>query len=157
MTDIKALFDADIMAADLDLDGGLLKADDGLETAVIISLFTDRRARPDDQLPGDDDTLRGWWGDSLGLPANSGDDRIGSRLWLLAREKQLPAVMIRAAEYAREALAWLIEDGVASKVDVVATNPRPQMLALEIVIHPPTGNQIEYRFDNVWQGQGANS
>ncbi len=99
---------------------GLIK-EDGLQSAVLISLLTDRRADPDDELPDDDgrpkaipSDRRGWCGDALG------DDRIGSRLWLLVREKQTEEVRQRAIFYAKEALQWLIEDRIASKVDIEA-------------------------------------
>ena len=66
------------------IDGKLvtlgLDSSEPLVRAVIISLFTWRRARPDDDLPGD---LRmGWWGDTY---AGTEGDRFGSRLWLLSR------------------------------------------------------------------------
>ena len=73
-----------------------------LVRAVVISLFTWRRANPDDDLPGD---LRmGWWGDSFPTVA---DDRIGSRLWLLRRVKLTRQTQMDAEFYAREALQWL--------------------------------------------------
>ena len=42
----------------------------------------------------------------------------GSRLHLLTREKGLDKVAVRAKEYCDEALAWIIADGRASKIDV---------------------------------------
>lgn len=123
-----------------------LATDAGLETAVIVSLFSDRRADPDDPLPDAGDDRRGWWGDAVpDLP----DDRIGSRLWLLAREKQLPEVLARAEDYARQALAWLVEDGVAGRVSATASAPRPGVLALAVAIDRPEGPPR--RFDYVWR------
>lgn len=82
--------------------------------AVVISLFTWRRAALDD--PIDDDARHGWWGDSYPTVAN---DRIGSRLWLLRRVK-LTATTQRDAEfYAREALQWLLDDGQVLDVEVL--------------------------------------
>lgn len=126
-----------------------LAEDDGLETAVIISLFTDRRAEADDVLPGGDDR-RGWWGDAL---AEVEGDRIGSRLWLLSREKQLPQVVARAREYALEALQWLIEDGVASAVDVSAEIVRQGVLGLSVEIRRAGKPPVRYRFEQFWKGK----
>ncbi len=65
------------------------------------------------------------------------DDRpvpLGSRLWLLAREKQLPAVMRKAEAYARQALQWLIDDGIAASVSVTASSPQRGWLWLDILV-----------------------
>jgi phage gp46-like protein len=44
---------------DVRLDGGDLSTDDGLETAVLLSLITDRRAEADDVLPDGGTDRRG--------------------------------------------------------------------------------------------------
>lgn len=113
---------------------GALAEDDGLRTAVLLSLFLDRRAGAQDPLPdaGTPDR-RGWVGDALAAVPG---DRIGSRLWLLRREKQLPGVPPRAEIYAREALAWLLEDGIATAVDVAAAWQGRGVLALAVRIAP---------------------
>ena len=53
---------------------------DPLTRAVVISLFTHRRADPDDNV----DVPMGWWGDTWPVVAN---DRYGSKLWILQRSK----------------------------------------------------------------------
>lgn len=101
----------------LTLDGGDLATDDGLRSAVMVSLFTDRRAEPDDDIPDGTGERRGWWADAY---AESDGDLIGSRLWLLSRSKESVDVLQRARTYAEEALLWLIEDGVATAMQVEA-------------------------------------
>ena len=109
--DIKIRWDIGLMAGDLSVVDEDLESESGLETAVIISLFTDRRARDDDELPDPNNSdKRGWWGD---LVAEVADDQIGSRLWLLERAKTTENVLVKAKEYAEESLSWMIEDGVA--------------------------------------------
>lgn len=113
-------------------EGGALARDDGLRTAVLLSLFCDARAAPDDPVPDPlNPDRRGWIGDVL-APVDG--DRWGSRLWLLAREKQTEATRRRAELYAREALAWLVEDGLAARVEVEAAWAAPQRLGLRIRI-----------------------
>jgi len=100
---------------DLAIEGNDLLADNGMRTAIIISLFTNRQAEVDDVIPDGSDNRRGWWGDSF----NAIDgDLTGSRLWLLGREKQTQAVLLRAKEYTDEALQWMLDDGVASRLDI---------------------------------------
>lgn len=134
---------------DIALDGADVVHDDGLETSVILSLFTDRRAADDDVLPGGDDDRRGWWADAY---AGVVGDRIGSRLWLLAREKQTPDVLLRAEGYAREALQWMIDDGVARSVTVSAEIVRDGVLGLAIEIARANGSTAQYRFERFWRG-----
>lgn len=79
MSDISSFWNIDEMQADWQENFGILTSDNDMHTAVLISLFTDGLARADDPYEGTD--RRGWWGD-LG-----NEKTIGSRLWLLRREK----------------------------------------------------------------------
>lgn len=147
MTDLKMSWDAETATGDVVMQAGDLAMDGGLSTAVLISLFSDRRAEPDDRLPDAGGDRRGWWGD-LGAARPAG--RLGSRLWLLEREKRTPAVVARAREYAEEALAWLVADGVARRVEV-ATSVTPEgWLALQVIVIRPEGPDRQ-RFDFVWR------
>lgn len=146
MSDIRTIFASFEHGADWLLQAPGLEADDGLDTAVIQSLFTDARAREGDALPSGADP-RGWWGDAYA--ADQGD-RFGSRLWLLARRKQLPAALAEAKGYAEEALAWMVADGAASRVEVEAFIPRAEVLGLAVAITRPNGNTVRYRFEAMW-------
>lgn len=148
MSDLALTWDEALAQADLTLAGGDLLLDGGLKSAVIVSLFSDRRAEPDDRLPEGGGDRRGWWGD---VQARDARGRIGSRLWLLAREKRTPETVARAREYAEEALAWLVQDRVARRV-VVETSVTPEgWLAWRIEIERPEGPDRQ-RFDFVWKG-----
>lgn len=135
------------IGGDIQLNGYDLAADDGLTTAVIISLFTDRRAEDDDPLPAGADR-RGWWADAFPEMPN---DKIGSRLWLLYREKQTQSVVNRAREYAEEALQWLIDDGIAKAVIVTAEIVRSGVLGLSIQITKPDDSQAGFNFQKLWE------
>jgi phage gp46-like protein len=123
-----------------------LASSEPLVRAVLVSLFTWRRANPDDPLPGD---LRmGWWGDNFPSVPN---DRIGSRLWLLSRAKLLPETVALAKEYAEEALRWLVEDGVAARVEVQVERQGVQTLAIGCRIYKSDGTvPLDIRFTDVW-------
>lgn len=142
-----------------------LAPDDTLETAIILSLFTDRRARADDPLPDGGDDRRGWWADAWPqAPARAGQDLIGSRLWLLEREKDTREVVNRARDYAEEALQWLVEDGIAERIEVMAgwveqngalTGQKtatviPGVLGLGAVIYRPAQTPVRYRFETLF-------
>ncbi len=116
------------------------------ETAIIISLFTDRLANEDDVIPDGTNDRRGFWGDALStIPG----DLIGSRLWLLSREKQMTDVLRRAEEYAFEALEWLLEDGLSKKLNITATNPKTSWLRLDIQL--VQSDNTTARFYYIWE------
>ena len=125
--------------------------DDSLETAVIVSLFSDRRAEDDD--PVDLSDRRGWWGDLL---SDVPGDQIGSRLWQLARAKQVPESLNMAEEFAKEALAWMIEDGVAMAVECTAEYVDRGFIGMAIAITKPNGETETFRFAPLWAESGMN-
>lgn len=136
--------DADVSLID---DGSDLTTDRGLMTAVLLSLFLDRRAEPDDKPPsGDARDRRGWWGDQF---ADVEGDRYGSRLWLLARAKRTNDVALLAQEYAREALAWMIEDRVVASIDVDVETTATALL-IGVGLQRPGRDPVSFRFAHAW-------
>lgn len=150
---MRIIWDAEAGRGDLSFDGNQadLETDEGLETAVIISLFSDRRAGDDEELPSGVGSKRGWWGDSL---ADVGGDQIGSKLWLLCREKRLNSVRLRAEQYIREALQWMIDTKIATKIDVDVTFGEGNRLIFQGRIHRPE-NPLDFRYNYNWQSQEA--
>lgn len=145
--------------ADLSLIDSDLASDRGLMTAALLSLFTDRRAEVDDKPPsGDPRDRRGWWADEF-LEVEG--DKYGSRLWLLARAKATNETALRAKEYIREALAWMIEDRVVSAVDAIAEiATRPMLIGDTVVpkgalllgadLQRPGRDPVSFRFAHAW-------
>lgn len=129
---------------DISLLGSDLRTESGLRSAVIISLYTDARAEPADIIPDGTNERRGCWMDSY--PDIPGD-QLGSRLWLLDREKEITETLRRAKTYAEESLQWLIADGIATAVEVTAERVRSTVLGLNVVITLATGGQYEDVFD----------
>ena len=137
---------------DIVVDGFDLARDDGLETSVVISLFTDCRATADlipAELPKDD--LRGWWGDIGNQPG----DQTGSLLWLLKREKQVATTLSRARQYCRDALKWMIDDKVSSRIEVAAEYVAMGWMLITVDIYRPTGEMVRYRYNYEWAAQAA--
>ncbi|BBI92813.1 putative phage protein GP46 [Serratia symbiotica str. Tucson] len=144
MSDISSFWDIERLVADWREGKGDLINGNDLQTAIIISLFTDRVARDDDVIDGDD--RRGWWGD-LGEEHN-----IGSRLWLLRRKKLDQSVAQKAEDYVREALQWLITDGVVLSVTVATQIVYPRQLNLVISYQKPgSRDDTDMRFFWVWE------
>lgn len=120
-----------------------------LVQAVMISLLTRRRARKDDDLPdttADPVDRGGWWADAY---AEDGD-QIGSRLWLLERSLVVSETINQAREYAEEALSWMVADGLASKVTVVAARVGRDILGMEIQIERDDGHGLTLKFADLW-------
>jgi phage gp46-like protein len=153
--DIALQYDESLGGFDIYLDGSDLAVDDGLETAAILSLFLDRFANADDPLPKGA-SRRGWWGDRvtpLARPkrgTGSNPDRIGSRLWLLQRECQLPSVLPRAKAIIAEALAWMTEDGWASSLDISVSFPRRGWFAFRVKAYKPDGTSTTFYHQIPW-------
>ena len=101
-------------AADLGFYNGALDTRFLLETMIILSLFSDRRAEASDNLPYGNNDPRGWWADTYALVPNW---KLGSRLWLLQGARAVPSLPNTARGYIQESLAWMIEDGVSSEID----------------------------------------
>ncbi|MBL4763525.1 MAG: phage GP46 family protein [Gammaproteobacteria bacterium] len=143
MTDIAIAFNGgvNVLAFEAGVAKGDIAHDDGLKSAVLYSLFTDRQANDDDEIPDGSTDRRGHWADSILGESN------GSRLWLLRREKQTQKTLNRAIAYAKEALQWLIDDGHAVKVTVAAEWASLGLLALHIIIDLADGE----RFDQVFE------
>ena len=123
---------------------GVISGED-LETAVLISLFTDRLAETSDLIPDGTTDRRGWWGDA------GQDYPIGSRLWLLTRAKQIPQTLLDAQGYCSEALQWMIDDGVAASITVACSFPSTGTLGVVINLFENSGNQIA-KYQWAWKG-----
>jgi phage gp46-like protein len=151
MIDLSLTFNAERFDFDLTLIGEPpdmdLQGDDGLLTAIIVSLFTDRRANADDPLPdervGVPSDVRGWWGDHI--LEEDARDPLGSRLWLLSREKDMDVVVARAQQYTAEAVAWLIRGGHVADLRVRAFRAAPGYLGIEVLALPAPGGDDQTR------------
>lgn len=151
MGDIRTLFFNPTQLADWAVSGGLLEEDDGLVTAVLTSLFTDRRALDDDVVPDatrNQRDPRGWWADAY---SDQPGDEIGSRLWLNESAKQLPIVLTQDREHAEEALRWLVDDQLVSTVSVDTSNPRDGVRVLSVTLTSPSGGAIRLQFQDFWE------
>ena len=138
-------FDLSINAATADF-----AREDTLQTAVVLSLMCDRSAQAHEAAAGAD--RRGWWADAfrqVNPIDRAGTESFGSRLWLLLREKQIPQTRERVRDYVQEALAWMVEDGMAQAVDVVVFVPRASWYVADVALQLRAGTR-RFRFE--WNG-----
>ena len=132
---------------DLEIKDDDLVGDDGLETALAISLFTDKRVT-DEELPSGHRSKRGWWGDMY----PEGDrDQIGSRLWTLDPEKRTLETLRKSEDYSREATKWMIEDGLADAINVLSEYNINNHLVINVDVVKPDG--LTSRYAVVWDAQ----
>jgi phage gp46-like protein len=133
---------ADLVKIDDDL-----ASDVGLVTAILLSLYLDRRAGDDDVPPSGDVTdRRGWWADEFAAVEG---DLIGSRLWLLDRSKRTAENQGLAVEYSRESLQWAIVDRAVERLDIEAELTVGVQL-IQVTAYRPGRDPIALRFSHAW-------
>lgn len=142
--DIRVVWDNTRALGDWAYADGDLETGQDLETACLVSLFSDALATPD-FVPTDGTTdRRGWWGDYyLSRP-------LGSNLWQLDRAKTTRANLGLARSTAQQCLQWLIDDGVASDVLVNTQWITSTMMGIAIAITRPNGTQTRFMFGWAW-------
>ena len=126
-----------------------------LRTAVILALFTDARVPARHPLAhfADPRDRRGWWGNGVDVRADLGEAELGSLLWLLERAPLTEATLQWAQALAQEALAPLITQGLAAKIDIRAErNAQSNRLDLLIQIYAQNGTTLfNQKFELVWR------
>jgi phage gp46-like protein len=127
-------------------NGDLLPGND-LESAVMVSLFTDAYATTD-FTPNDGTTnRRGFWGSTFE------DAEIGSNLWQFDRAKITDGqeLLLRARDYVKLALQWMIDTGVADSISVVTSRLGLSGLGIAIVITRPVPlPKVPFQFSYYW-------
>lgn len=137
--DIKLVLEGDI--ADIAIENGDLRPEVTLTTAVLISLFTDRRAEQGDSLAFEGDDPRGFW-------AEDTEDPYGSRLWLLSRSKATDETALQAVEFCAQALEWISNLDIAERIGVEAAFDSSRRLCIEVEIERGSAR----RWPSLWKG-----
>jgi len=141
-------FDVGSECPDLVIEGGDLKADNGLETPALISLFSDRRVSLEELPRGELDRM-GWWAD---LISEVEGDLIGSRYWVLERNGKVSnPTVVELESILRQTFEWMIDDGIASRVVVSGERFGVDQIRGTVQIFRPNGDDIPFKF--IWDGQ----
>ncbi len=120
--------------------------DPGLETAILISLFTDKRADDADVLPPGEEDKRGWWGDTPNY-------QMGSKIWLSMASKTTPDVLNDIKQYALGCIQWTITDGLSVGNEVEVSRIDTYTMSVEIKITEPSGEQQFYKYSYNWKAE----
>lgn len=149
MSDLSFKYDKEKGFADIQTAVGDFVFGDDLETAIGLSLFTDRRASSQEIKEFqvgiiERQSRRGYWANTFR------DVPQGSGLWLLYRSKKQAITRARAESYALESLQWLKQNGVAASVDVTATLTGASGLDIAVRVIKPSGEDLNYKYQFVW-------
>lgn len=142
---IALFWDDDEGAGDVQWTDGELVIDGyDLQTAVFISLFTDKH--DGSREVGDQG---GWYGTEF----DDDGDEWGSLLWTLERDLATEANRRLAETYAQESLQWLIDDGFASSVVATATYDKsiPSIVRRDMRVEVQRPDEIAPRLIGVWE------
>lgn len=121
MGDIRIVFDPTTGTGDFNMIGPALEIGHDLETAVLISLFTDAQADPGDIVFDTDP--RGWWADTYSAYEDSAltpitGDRIGSKMWQVFARPRNQDTLNWMRDISMTALNWMLVDGVADAIEI---------------------------------------
>jgi len=120
---------------------------DDLIMLVTIALFSDARASDDSEPPDGTQNRRGWWADTY-----EEDDWVtGSLIWLLDRSVLTQDQRNLAADYAEQALAFMVDVGLAVEIDVTVEANERNRLDLEVIIRQDDGTETATTYPDLWE------
>lgn len=150
MTDIKAIQTED-GGWTLGITGSDLTPEDGFDTAIAMSLFTDARA-PDNSV-AIPEKRRGWMA-NLESPVEG--RQIGSLLYLVDQSRLTQDTLNESVNYAQLALNWFVEDFIANLVVVSGEIVPRSGIRLKVVFTAKSGSVSTHYF-NLWENTGKNA
>jgi phage gp46-like protein len=141
--------------ADWSVNAGQLSTDPTLETAVLLSMYTEADAPAGAWVP-EGESPRRWWGQSywplvlrrLGIEDSTGL-QLGSLLWRWKREKQTEATRAGIVQDTRDCLAWMHIVGLAASVEVEGDWIDTGVLLVPVEIVKPDG--LPERYQHFWR------
>jgi len=127
---------------DLSLHNGDFVTTDGLETAIFVSLFSDRRAYVDEVADGR--KRRGWLYDTISDPPG---DRHGSGIWLYEQHRLTEVVANGVRLEVEDALKWMIDARYVDSVEAnVARRPAERALVIRCDLTVRDGSTMQQSY-----------
>jgi phage gp46-like protein len=150
MADIRVIFDQTTCSFSWGVVNNDLDITHDLDTAISISLFSDRVAGPDYVAPPGTTGVvdkRGHFSDSYEVI------KIGSRLWQLKRAKKIGNTLLQEVkDMSQEALQWLLDYNIASTLLIQTSWQSPRIIAIAVTVTEPV-NGITSKFTYAWAWQ----
>lgn len=122
---------------------GDIATEDAFNTAILYSLFGERRATASEIQ--DPRRRRGWIG-------NGEQFQNGSKIWLFQQSRLTRTIITRIADEAEKALEWLVEDGFAVNIEPPQVRLASGLLTLSITIRT-TRDTISGTY-TLWEATG---
>lgn len=99
---------------DIVIENGDFANEDGLDSNIWVSLFTDARADVSQVLVPEN--RRGWMGN---LVSEIPERQLGGLLWLAEQRRLNQDTLNENIDHVRKSLEWMIIDGIAVEMDVI--------------------------------------
>jgi phage gp46-like protein len=125
----------------------------GFETSIIMSYFSNRRANVDDILPDNSGYKGGWVGDEILNDLYVENLVLGSRLWLLSRSKMNNQLLIDAREFCLESLQWMLDFNITDKIIITTERADIEHISIDTKIYRPENKNLNYRYFYNWIAQ----
>ena len=133
------LYDIDIAS------NGDIETADFLDTAILYSLFGERRASSFEV--SDARYRRGWIG-------NEGNEfENGSKLWLYSQSRITRTILAHIEDEAAKSLEWLVSDGLAVAISNVSASVSSGRVLLNLTIER-SADKVERRYYELWNNTG---
>ena len=114
------------------LPNGDPRTTQGLFTAAYISLFSDP-----------------YWGNSV----SDISERYQSQLNSIFQQSVSNQTRLDVIEAAKDALRWMLDENIASRIDVIAEIETKSRINVKATIYEPSGESVQIAYALNWQGQ----
>lgn len=124
-------------------ENGDIATADFFDTAILYSIFGERRASSDEVVQPE--LRRGWIGND--------DFENGSKIWLFSQARVTASNLRRLENEIQSCLQWLIDDGYAVSIDDVDVTLSNNVVRAAVTIRR-SRDQVDRRFYDLWENTG---
>lgn len=133
---------------DIVIENGDFANEDGFDTNIWVSLFTDARANSSQVIVPEN--RRGWMGN---LVSDVPERQLGGYLWLAEQRRLNQDTLNETIDYIRHSLEWMVLDGIALKIDVTGQIIPRSGIAANVVITSIDGVTSNHYIE-IWRMTG---